>query len=479
MKYVFIILVTILLVGCSVKNTESIKNEISKEELKTKEIKKEVFVDENLTKVKTENDAIENFVYEIEQESIEIYDLVTIPQDVRYFLNNIPYEVFSYDIQKKYEKKYFNIWNIDSPKMSLKSVKWPFAVYRVGKSYGENLKLIKQNFFDEMMKNSNYKAYSTLNKKAVVLRNANIRAFPTNRPLLKDPLLAGEGFPFDYLQNSSISANKPLFISHYSKNREWVHVFSSFAFGWVKANELVIIDDKDSQQWQKAQQIKIIKEGVSIYDDTGEFLFKTKIGMMFALVSEDEDSYTALIASSQKGSEPLYNKSKISKAIASKDVLMLNRENLENIINEVAKTNYGWGGMYEQRDCSSMLRDLFAPFGIWLPRNSSQQSKIGKVISFKGMSDEEKVETIKNKAIPFETLLYKRGHIALYVGTYDDEIVIFHNTWGIKTTKDGVDGRIIIGRPVFSSLNLGSYQNYYNEESGILKNLKSMNILTR
>jgi len=146
-RYIFIILLTILFVGCSVKNVEPKKDNIIKEELKTKEIKKEVFVDENLTKIKIDDDVVEDFVYEIEEESIEIYDLVTIPQDVSYFLNNIPYEVFSYDIQKKYEKKYFNIWNINSPKMSLESVKWPFAVYRVGKSYGENLKLIKQNFF--------------------------------------------------------------------------------------------------------------------------------------------------------------------------------------------------------------------------------------------------------------------------------------------------------------------------------------------
>jgi hypothetical protein len=151
---------------------------------------------------------------------------------------------------------------------------------------------------------------------------------------------------------------------------------------------------------------------------------------------------------------------------------------LSEITKEVSKTNYGWGGMYEQRDCSSMLRDMFTPFGIWLPRNSYQQSKVGKIISLKDMSEEKKIITIKEKAIPFQTLLYKKGHIVLYVGTYNDDIVVFHNTWGIKTKKDGVEGRLIIGRAIFSTLKLGEEQKDYDKSSELLKNMTSMNIIT-
>jgi hypothetical protein len=170
-------------------------------------------------------------------------------------------------------------------------------------------------------------------------------------------------------------------------------------------------------------------------------------------------------------------RSKIAKSIASQDVLKLNKKNLKAIINEVEKTNYGWGGIYNQRDCSSMLRDLYAPFGIWLPRNSSQQAKIGKVIFLKDKTDKEKVQIIKEKAIPFKTLLYKRGHIVLYLGTYNEKIIIFHNAWGIKTKKDGVEGRYVVGKPVYTTLQFGRGLKDYDETSEILKNLISMNIL--
>jgi hypothetical protein len=408
---------------------------------------------------------------------VVIDDMVNIPQDVSVFVKNADDNVNYYDIQNEYEQNYFSIWNIDKPEETLDEIKWPFDTFKVGESYGENLQLLDQSFFDEMYENSNFSNYATVNKRAVTLKYSNIRAFPTVKPLLKDPSLAGEGFPFDYLQNSSIEANKPIFVSHYSKDREWVYVFSSFASGWLKARDIAFIPKKYTDKWQNAQQVFITKDDVPIYSEDGDFLFKSKIGMMMALIAEYKDSYTVLTVSSCN-SKPLYLKSKISKGIAHKGIYRLNKDNLKKIMSGVFNTNYGWGGIYEQRDCSSTLRDMFAPFGIWLPRNSFQQSKVGEIISLEDLSDDEKLETIKEKAVPFKTLLYKPGHILLYVGTYKGKVIAFHNTWGIKTEKYGEEGRIVLGKTVFSTLRLGKNQDYYDEDGEILKNLKSMNIIT-
>jgi len=438
MRYIFIILSIVIFTGCSLKDTQ----------------------------IKTST-------------SVEIYDLVNIPQDVTFFSKNIEKNVPLQEAQVRYAQRYFHIWNIDKPKENLNSIKWPFIAFRAGKNYGENLQPLEQSFFDMMLENANFEAYATFNAKALTLKEVNLRVFPTIRPLLKDPSLAGEGFPFDYLQNSTIHANEPIFVSHYSKDREWAYVFSNFASGWIKTDKFVILEKEHIKAWQNAQQVAIIKEGEPIYDLDGNFLFKSKIGMMFALISEDEKAYTVLSVASYKNSKPLFLRSKISKNVATKEILRLDENSLTAIVNEVSKTNYGWGGMYEQRDCSSMLRDMFAPFGIWLPRNSLQQSKVGRVISLSDLSDEEKINIIKEKAVPFQTLLYKKGHVVLYVGTFNDEIIVFHNTWGIRTKKDGIEGRVVVGKAVFSSLNIGKYVENYDEESSMLKNLISMNIITQ
>ena len=156
--------------------------------------------------------------------------------------------------------------------------------------------------------------------------------------------------------------------------------------------------------------------------------------------------------------------------------MTLNQQNITTLVDAIVHTHYGWGGMYGERDCSSTLRDLFAPFGIWLPRNSSYQAKVGKVISLSGLGDDAKIALIKKEGIPFETLLHKKGHILLYTGVYDNKVVVMHNLWGIKISGGGKDGRIIVGKTVFSTLEIGKEQKFYN--GSLLSKLDSMNILT-
>lgn len=413
-------------------------------------------------------------------EPLDVAQLVTLPQDVSSYIENLQERDRSKlsARQENYTKYYFQIWNKTEPPETLESVMWPFRVYKATETYGDNLRPLEQSFYDEMLEKSYFDTYGALSKNGITTKYTNLRLFPTDRAVLRDPSVAGEGFPFDYVQNSSIAANKPLFISHYSKHRDWAFVFSSFASGWIKVSDFVFLEKSHTDSIQRAQQIFLTHEGVPIYDEKQNFLFQSRVGMSLPLIAEDEGSYTVLSIASYKGMEPLFVRSKIAKRHGHRDFLPFNKENIEQIIREVSKTSYGWGGMYEQRDCSSMLRDAYIPFGIWLPRNSYQQSKVGEVLSLEGLSDTEKIQKIKQHALPFETLLYKKGHIVLYVGIHNEEIVVFHNTWGVKTHKDGVDGRVVIGDTLFSTLRLGEDLPHYDKNGEILKNLKSMNIIT-
>ena len=93
------------------------------------------------------------------------------------------------------------------------------------------------------------------------------------------------------------------------------------------------------------------------------------------------------------------------------------------------------------------------------------------------MSQEEKLDIIKRDAKPFQTLLYKKGHIALYVGLYKNKPVIFQNVWGVKTQRAGKEGRFIIGKPIFSTLEAGKNLSDFDENSSMLQNLKTMIML--
>ena len=140
--------------------------------------------------------------------------------------------------------------------------------------------------------------------------------------------------------------------------------------------------------------------------------------------------------------------------------------------------NYGWGGMYGNRDCSAMMRDLFAPFGIWLPRNSAAQAKAGDFHSVQDLSVRNKTEAIVRGAEPFRTLLWLPGHIGLYVGCFDGRPVFFHDIWGVRSRlRDGREGRVILGRAVITGLAPGSERSDIDPKGLLIERIRGYSII--
>jgi len=418
-------------------------------------------------------------VVEDKGQETPVHDLEVFPQDITPYLVNLHERTQIFVQNEAYDKRYFEPWNYAKPPLDKSSIMWPFSSYTYGKSFGENLRLLNEQWFLDMKDEGNYEAYGTLNAKAISLSYVDLRNFPTSKPVFKNPKQAGEGFPFDYMQNSGVHANEPLFVSHLSKNGKWVYVFTAYATGWVDKSKIAFLKDSVVKRWQEARQIEIIDEYYAIKDLEGNFVFRSRVGMRLALVSIEKDYYIALAITAGKNNTATYKQVKVPFEIAKEGKLILNTQNVEHITRLIMQSHYGWGGLYEERDCSSTLRDFYAPFGIWLPRNSSQQSKVGKVISLKDLSIEEKKTAIITQAVPFETLLYKQGHILLYLGVYKGQIAVLHNVWGIKTIHNGVEGRRVIGKTIISSLELGKESEGFNPEKAILARLSSMNILTQ
>ncbi|MDH4943878.1 SH3 domain-containing C40 family peptidase [Sulfurimonas sp. C5] len=408
----------------------------------------------------------------VEQEYVE--DLVKIPQDPGFYASNINDKYIGHI--ETFADKYFRPWNIKKISINKEQASWAY-VYDNNNSYTYTLQPIKEDFFTDIKENANLEEFATLNQQGLSLKLLDMRALPTDKPIFLDPSKAGEGYPFDYLQNTSLAPNKPLLISHYSKDKKWAFIECSFGFGWVKAKDIVTLDKEYTTLWKEAQQIFLTKDNQPIYDQEGNYLFDSRIGMALALIDEDADAYTVLTVSKNKENKALFLKSKISKTIAHKGLLEFNSINIVQLLHEIQNGKYGWGGIYGQRDCSSTLRDFYTPFGFWLPRNSSVQSHIGNVVDLEEFSNEQKEEAIKAQAIPFKTLVYKKGHIGLYVGIYENNPIIFQNVWGVKTKKDNVEGRFIIAKPIFSTLEAGKNLPEFDSNASMLTQLKSINTI--
>lgn len=137
--------------------------------------------------------------------------------------------------------------------------------------------------------------------------------------------------------------------------------------------------------------------------------------------------------------------------------LEFNRGSITLIGNELIDKPYGWGEKFQDRDCSSMLRDFYLPFGIWLPRGSYNQINSAKNISLAGLSGSEKERLTMEKGVPFLTLVHLKGHIMLYVGSKNGRPLMFHTIWGISARNGkGGEYKKVIGKSIISTLKPGA-----------------------
>jgi len=401
-------------------------------------------------------------------------DLQIYPQKAQYYTKNIKplKNKLKKKLYKEFMSSYFSPWRLSKMSISKKSALWG-TVYFKSKVYGENKRLISKKWLKNIMALSNMEKFDKKRLRAITVRNSNLKLFPSNKPIFKDSNKAGEGYPFDYNQNSSVNLNSPLFLSHYSKDKAWAYVTASFASGWIMVQDIAIVSQDVIDKFKSENSYFVaIKDDFPIYKS---HVFKDyiKLGTIFP----SRKGKFAMVIRDNTG------KGYISRIDRNKNIVKFpiefNKKNVNTVINELIDKPYGWGGFLGNRDCSLLTKDLLTPFGFPMKRHSSAQLRNGKYISLKDKSNKQKKEYIKKHAVPFLSLIYIKGHIALYLGNVKGEPIIFHSVWGVKTLVDGVQQRHIIGKSVISSLTLGKEIEGFDEKRNILSKVKGLVILSQ
>jgi hypothetical protein len=238
--------------------------------------------------------------------------------------------------------------------------------------------------------------------------------------------------------------------------------------GWVKVSDIATLDVKKRQLFENGYYGVAAKDNFPVYDTHENFLEYVKLGTIFPI-----HQAKFLVAQRSQGikGKLVYTQN----PYIHQKPLELNQKNLNHILKEVVGESYGWGGLYGTRDCSSMTRDIFAVFGIYLERNSYGQTLSGEFISLKELSNKEKKKKIVEMGKPFLTLLYQKGHVMLYVGEHQNEPIIFHQAWGIGTLDQNKnEGRYIIGKAAFTTLEVGKTIKNFDQENSLINKLEGI-----
>lgn len=374
------------------------------------------------------------------------------------------------ETSKIFFDKYFKPWNSQKVSYPKKEAMWGHS-YKNRKVYLENHQLASKEWFDKQIENSNFDEYNTLVKKAITLKNTNIRVLPTNSPMFYDPTKPGEGFPFDYNQNSLIKINTPILVSHLSKDRAWAFIESSTVGGWIEIGSLAFTNDEFIKIFKTSDYYVSIKEKFPIYDPI--FREYIKVSTIFP---KKYNKY--IIATKDQNQNALLSFIDLNEEEIEAMPISFNSENRIKIVTQLMNEPYGWGGLLNNRDCSSFTQDFFTPFGKFLQRNSKAQTTDGKFLDMSKLSLEEKKEFMIKNGVPFSTLVYLKGHIMLYIGTKDNEPLVVHNIWSLRL-KDiyGKQYRHIIGKATITTLEPAKEMKDFDEDTNILKKVTGIVIL--
>ncbi len=357
-------------------------------------------------------------------------------------------------MKRRYDSAFFAPWRQKQPGRGIESLTWGFFTYGKKETFGENRRRRSPEWFAKQRKNAEERLFGTENRPAIAVCEADLRIFPAADPLFFDFDEAGEGYPFDYGQNSVVKPGEPLFVSHRSADGAWFFVDAPTASGWIDARRIGLMDSADVLLFSAPDRIVLITDDFPLTDESGVYLGRAKTGSQFPLLETDllHGSFRVRVPVRRTDGGIEAGSALVPMTDAIRGVLPLTPWNGALVVSSLLAEPYGWGGLHGRRDCSALVMDFFAPFGIRMPRNSREQAQNGRWIDLKGKDLEEKERILLKEGIPFRTLVAMPGHIMLYIGQRRGRPLVFHNMWGVRTRGAGRPGRHIVGKAVITTL---------------------------
>ncbi len=192
-------------------------------------------------------------------------------------------------------------------------------------------------------------------------------------------------------------------------------VRSGYALGWLSSSAALSPPLSAESARAFATQDKLrVRRSIELRSETGA---TRKVGPRTLLASAPGDSSRALFATV----DGVFESQVLGAAAVTSTRRSLTRQALLMEAFDYLGSPYGWGGQKAGRDCSRFMMDVFASFGVALPRYSSLQARAGNMVVDlrKAKSAPERMSLIDEAHTRGVVLLHFPGHIMLYLGRND------------------------------------------------------------
>jgi hypothetical protein len=334
------------------------------------------------------------------------------------------------------------------------------------RGYGQNLREHDVTWIDAISSNidvgqfSRNAGYAAV-RRAIATDNALVRSLPTADPFFYDSKIAGEGYPFDNLQISSIRPGTPLYVLGASVDGEWRYVQTTEVQGWIPSKDVGFVDEAFITRWRSAAKQSlgaVVAASVPVRDSNGVFRFAAPAGTVLPIASRDASGTEVLVPVQDAEQHATIRMARLpagEQAIVPMPWVATPRH-FAMLMKSLIGRPYGWGNTGFYNDCSSELQSIYTAFGVWLPRHSSNQMTAGTHVDLTSRTPAERIAWLSQHGVPLRTIIYIGGHVMLYLGntTRDDHVVpvVYQDIWGLRPAQN--TRRAIIGGSVIMPLTL-------------------------
>lgn len=324
--------------------------------------------------------------------------------------------------------------------------------------YGPNLRPYPDSWNAAIADNINSAVFLQGNayrpdRRAITVGNALLRLLPTNDPFFYDPRRAGEGYPFDNLQETALRPGTPLYVLGATRDGGWQYVIAPDVSGWVSSESIGRVDAAFVSRWRAASAQSlgaVIAAQVALSDRQGTFRFAAPIGTILPMTGP----HTVWVPVNDADRHAFIRSADFPPDAIVPMPFAFTPEHVAQLIGALAGRPYGWGGTGFYNDCSLELKSLFTPFGIWLPRHSAAQVEGPDMRDLSAASPAERIDDLVRHGRPFMTIIDIGGHVMLYLGNdiVDGRTVpmVYEDAWGLSPA-DG-SRRAIVGQTVIFPL---------------------------
>jgi hypothetical protein len=291
-------------------------------------------------------------------------------------------------------------------------------------------------------------------KYGVTVRRSNLRVLPTNDALYS----SAEDTEFDNLQETAIDPSEPVILLHQSLDSDFYFIQTYNAYGWVAAKDIAITNERITWlRYIKPEWFFVVVDKNYRLTMQGEKLLY-QMGSKISIQCIANDQVKVIVPTRKKNG---YLEEVVvtitPSASLHKGYLTYTRNHLIEQCFRFLDEPYGWGGLHDSVDCSSLVNAVYRSVGIDLPRNSGQQENAAGIhYAMHGLSRKERYQLIVG--LQAGDTLHMNGHVMMYLGEVNHSPYVLHSLGSYTNhfTDDSYE-KVPVMQVVVSDLTLKRY----------------------